>query len=400
MRLLLFNPDTDLALSTGRKAYTPKKGVEQMRRDLFPLMALFSRPGDALLLPSCQEESGLGRLRESLKVDLVREEDVSGLKLEDVVPWGWNLSVASRLSDMGVDERILPSGDFLEHHRRLSSRALLSQLSERFQGQEGLEAGSMNLESIKEVEALLDAPEPYVFKVPYSSSGKGLLWPMVLGRDLLLKRASQALRQGGLLTAQRVYDKVLDLAMEFFVRNRQASFTGYSVFKTNSRGIYEGNLCLSDALAESLIKRWIPMEWLHRARMILLSMLEEMDYEGPVGVDMMIARNPSKGCFLVPLLEMNLRHTMGMVSNRIHQRILDPSSAAFLSVQRFPSAGSLKAFHEKASMLSPLKWGPEGLMEGFLPLSLEDEASEFSASLTVISDATADAVSSFLETDL
>lgn len=399
MRLLLFNPDTDLALQTNHVAYTPKKGVEQMQRDLFPLMALFSEPGDGLLLPKGVNPDAVPKLAylKDLGVALFKEADVAGQDLKGVLPWGWNLSVASRLSAMGVNEHLLPSGDALEQHRRLSSRACLKMLSEHFKGQTGLEAGSLNLKDIKEVEALLDDPEAYVFKLPYSSSGKGLLWPKVLGRELLLKRASLALKQGGLLTAQRVYDKALDVAMEFSVKDHQAVFTGYSVFKTNSKGLYEGNLCLSDALAESFIQRWIPLEWLLSAREILLEMLSQMDYEGPVGVDMMIARDPEKGFFLVPLLEMNLRHTMGMVAGRIYGRILDPSSAAFLSIQRFASTKALSAFHEQSSLQNPAVWSSRGIKEGFLSLSLEDTSSEFSASLKVISDATPSGVSSFLD---
>lgn len=399
MRLLLFNPDTDLAQATGHIAYTPKKGVEQMRRDLFPLMGLFSCPGDRLLLPQgvgVSDAQGCVWLKDYTGVGFASEEDIPHLPLSGVLPWGWNRSVAFHLGSMGVPNAILPSDDVLIRHRDNSSRAILERLSICFDGQEGLEARSWNLYDIKEVQQFLDGAEEYVFKAPYSSSGKGLLWPHVLGRDLLLRRAATVLRQSGLLTVQKAYDKVLDLAMEFSVWQGKACFTGYSLFKTNSRGLYEGNMCLSDELSESFIRRWIPLEILHKARSILLEELPKMGYEGPLGVDMIIARDSSGGFFLVPLLEVNLRHTMGMVANEVHKRLLDPASAAFLKVDRFAGYDDVISSIMRERNSSPLVQGPSGLVSGYLPLSFLDISSQFLCGLQILPCATLETPSVFL----
>lgn len=398
MRLLLFNPDTDLALASGHVTYTPKKGVEQMRRDLFPLMAFFSRPGDRLLLPvdvAGKDAGGSGWLEE-LSVGFATEEETERLPLSGVVPWGWNMSLVSKLTALGVPREVLPGEDFLDLHRQLSSRTVLEQLSRQFEGINGLEARSWNLSSLNEVEHFLDEGVEYVFKIPYSSSGKGLLWPKVLGRELLLRRVAAALRQCGVVTAQKAYDKVLDLAMEFEIKDGRVSFEGYSLFKTNSRGLYEGNLCLSDKLAESYICKWIPVQTLHMARSILLEMLPGMGYEGVLGVDMMVARNAADECFLVPLLEMNLRHTMGMVAGQVYRRFLNPSSAAFLRVRRFPSHGQLEAFVMQKRSSSPLTRDSNGLVSGFLPLSQMDSSAQFLAGLEILPNATPDTPSLFL----
>lgn len=74
-------------------------------------------------------------------------------------------------------------------------------------------------------------------------------------------------RAAGGVVGEPVYNKVEDFAMEFYSDGKgRIIFAGYSLFRTNAGGAYEGNRLLPDAEIERRLSAYVPVAALHRLR--------------------------------------------------------------------------------------------------------------------------------------
>lgn len=391
MRAYLFNSDTDMALAQDRASYTAPRNIQGLMRDLALLPALLMEEGErgcVLVHDASIYKENQERLIRYLRDDfrLIGPGSTGISLVTDMRPWGWNRSLRNHLLGLGIRRDVLPGEDQIASWRALSSRGILEPVSERFRNQPGMRVSSRNLHSQEEVAKLLEESQAYVLKEPYSSSGKGLLWMGSYDREKLMGRIRKVIREQGLITAMPVYDRVQDFAMEFMVDGSGARFLGYSLFMTSQRGAYEGNLCLCREQSERILSRWLPLELLERARNILLDLLPDLGYQGPMGVDMMVARDPSGGCFLVPLIEMNLRLNMGILSLRIKERMIAPGCYGVLRIQHFASPEELGRYVREVCQDLPQMEDGGRILSGVLPLSLVDDLSQNLALLEVFPD--------------
>ena len=85
---------------------------------------------------------------------------------------------------------------------------------------------------------------PFVLKTPYSSSGRGLLWVEKRKPDTKTKNWIQgAFNKQGMISIESGLDKVQDFAMEFYSDGQgTVRYEGLSVFNTEERGSYTGNI--------------------------------------------------------------------------------------------------------------------------------------------------------------
>lgn len=144
--------------------------------------------------------------------------------------------------------------------------------------------------------------------------------------------------------AEPIYDKVVDFAMEFYAEKQNGvRFAGYSLFETDTHGNYKLNLLLSNTEIENRLAAYVSREILHEVRSCLLSALQRLlkdDYEGYLGVDMMICRLTEE--FVVhPCVEINLRMNMGVVSRLFFDRYVSPSSSGQYVVEHYAAEGKL-----------------------------------------------------------
>ena len=75
-RLLLFNPDNDLALGNNSSHYQPPETVKRMSADLASLPFWWARDGDVILTPLPDME-GLWDKQMPLRQDISWKDDVS-----------------------------------------------------------------------------------------------------------------------------------------------------------------------------------------------------------------------------------------------------------------------------------------------------------------------------------
>ena len=134
--------------------------------------------------------------------------------------------------------------------------------------------------------------------------------------------------QGGIMI-EPYYNKVKDFGVEFYADADGVHYAGLSVFHTVN-GAYVGNSLADEAEKHSTLSTYISNELLHD----VISALEQLltnhlqgVYSGPLGVDMMIVA-AEDGFMLHPIVEINLRRTMGHVAlslstwEELHNRMM------------------------------------------------------------------------------
>ena len=102
--------------------------------------------------------------------------------------------------------------------------------------------------------------------------------------------------------------------MLFECHNEGIDFIGYSLFESRN-GAYSRNVLASNEDIEDMIAGYISRETLTAIREGLTFILADTlvgHYEGFLGVDQMICQTGSS--FFVPVSEINLRMTMGLIA--------------------------------------------------------------------------------------
>ncbi len=291
----LFNPSNDMALAANVRQYFPSRHIQQMEADLASLSRFW--------------DSG---------------------------PWGWSLATRQRYLRMGIDPADLPSDEWLDQHRRLSSREFGVEYYQQLSAAMATEWGGQivpccarverSLEGLGQLRALgpLESLKPLkplgalILKAPWSSSGRGniVVRGVVENFDQLLQqRIQRIIRQQGCIVVEPFYEgKVVDFAMEFDVSDEGTRFLGYSVFDADETGHYGGNYVESQ---EALRQRiGLPDDLLQGLIDYHTSVLARLPYRGPVGIDMM---RLGDGC-VHPCVEINFRMTMGLLALLLYNK--------------------------------------------------------------------------------
>ena len=283
--LYIFNPENDMALADGHAGYTPPARIRQMRRELWWLPQWWAAEDDIVW-------NGEDRLQVP--------DDTT------IRPWGWSAAICHQLRQAGVQESLLPSPRKLEQLRQLSHRqtavALLQELREQLSLDGHLAGESVLCHTKEEVEDAVNSYGEAMLKQPWSSSGRGLR--KVSPADLLSGERGES------VVVERFLHKVCDFALEFWLDGRGGvEYRGLSLFYTNDKGAYLGNWVAPEGQKLQWLTQYIPPQYLVEIRRWWEERLRHFDYEGPVGIDMMLAREG-----ICPCIEVNWRWTMGLVS--------------------------------------------------------------------------------------
>lgn len=119
-----------------------------------------------------------------------------------------------------------------------------------------------------------------------------------------------------------LYNKVADFGMEFESTPQGISYRGLSVFSTIN-GAYVGNILASEEEKAETLRRFTNhLTEIDDLKAIICKTLSphlQNIYNGPFGVDMMIVET-NGGTRLHPMVEINLRRTMGHVAISLYER--------------------------------------------------------------------------------
>lgn len=335
MTLHIFNPEHDIALAANLANFTSPKAGRELRRDLGFLPLLWAKEGDSVLVDDIEmaqrgwEDVCRQLTKYRLDVCPLGADWVSargGLAVRTarthrVEPWGWDKALCSMLKRYGFNESLLPADEHLEQIRNLSHRRTAARLLAQLQ-LPGTVGEAFECSATADALALKERYGSIVVKAPWSSSGRGVR-VLQTSDDVekAMKWMENVLKTQGNIMVEPYYEKVMDLGMEFTAQGKGGlRYDGLSLFDTRN-GAYTGNLLATERRKKEIVSRYIPVELLDAVQEKIISLLDLADYEGPLGVDMMVVKSDGNykkdddAQFLLhPCVEVNVRRTMGHVA--------------------------------------------------------------------------------------
>lgn len=356
-KLYIFNPEHDLALATWSANYQA------------PESALFLA-SDLAMLPRCYAEADAVVFNRG---DLI-PFDGEGDSFEMVEPWGWDSAVKRLLLVNGVSETILPNDEKLEKIRDLSHRRIATKAMDFLRADLGgrweLPMAAEELHSVEEVRNRCEKYGQTVLKAPWSSSGRGVYWTDVNFSPSVAGWIKRVIDKQGSIMAETALTRKVDFAMEFRIVDKKTEFVGYSLFITEKSGLYRGNRLMSndDILAE--LGKLIDIEEIDAARLSLTRFIDQNiahTYYGYIGVDMFIYEDNGK-VRLNPVVEINLRMTMGVVARMFYDKYVAKGVEGLFMIEH-KSPGRLYVHHQWQNEKEKMQYDSEGRMtEGYLSL--------------------------------
>lgn len=305
MRLLVFNPENDLALAAASENYTPPASAIQMARDLADLPRLWTRKDDYIW--------------HHAEPDASLPADVAA-RISEIQPWGWSPRLIRQLQHAGVSTDLLPTTEQMQEFRTATGRELSQHLLDCFfklHDDNRFTGRAVRCNTLDDVRCWHSRFGHSLMKAPWSGSGRGI-HPLPM-RELSEKStawAERCLCKQGYVMLEPFYDKVQDFAMEFWLdKDGVMRYEGLSVFQTTAGGVYSGNIVASEQYKADIIGQYVDAEALTVVRSFLMESLPrelQTFYTGPVGVDMMVVNQ--NGYKLHPCVEVNVRTTMGWVA--------------------------------------------------------------------------------------
>ncbi len=307
MTLHLFNPENDLALAANHERYTPPAAAVALRRCGALIPAWLAEPGDCVLVANDQEAQAAEELRllYGIKINAVSMAE-SGT--DDFRPWGWSRHARRCFIDAGADPEHLPDDCRLDRHRQLSSRLTTVDICE-YLGLEPPVVAETVEDAMRAVAENHDRTHDGSYmKMPWSSSGRGVVPTAGMKPELISRRAADRIRSQGCVVIEPDRCRRADFAVLYRIEGGKARFHALSAFATDSRGSYRGNLVMPDSAIVDHIGI-DPTYWIEKMSEAMTAVIAS-DYTGWAGVDMVTTESGR----IYPCIEINLRATMGVVA--------------------------------------------------------------------------------------
>lgn len=378
-----FNPGHETAVMNGSKYYMAPANVVNMQSDLDFLPAYYSNNNDFIYLQKRLPENFALFIRDNLQINPISFtiEDLLEIKNlligQDVDLWGISPQSVHKFQEISDEhglELSIPQWD--PRYKDLNDRHTARKCLEYIIKNSSVFSDNLTPQfftSIDEIENYITSNKEtrFLAKAPYSSSGRGLLWLPIEG----LTRPERQILHGhikkqGSVSIEKVLDKKLDFAMEFYINNGQALFKGYSLFQTNNKGAYISNYLGSQKEIEGKILNHLNSDLLEDTKSRLIDFFNKdiaTYYKGYVGVDMMIYEE-NDSLLLHPCIEINARYNMGLLAIEISKRIIKEDSEGYFFIDF--SAKESEIFDQNKEMTKsyPLILSDNKIESGYLSL--------------------------------
>ena len=361
-RLYYFNPDHDLALANGNAHFQAPESAMAFADDLSLLPCWFAEEVASEVLSDQEFTEDLNVLGlDVATIPLFSKDKIEEFKVE---PWGWDMAVRKFFLNNGVAEKLLLTPAKIDEYKQLAHRRLtidaMNYLRDRSMYPDSLPQSAVELSSIAEVNVFAARNKEVVFKAPWSGSGKGVFWSSGQLTPSLSGWCKRVIEKQGSVMGEVAYDRVQDFAMEFKVGRGDVTFAGYSLFFTEGSGIYRGNYLLSNEDIVAELTKWVSEDYLNWIRDELTSFLREKvakTYTGFVGVDMFVYKECTIDHIqkdtknveykINPVVEFNLRMTMGMVARMLYDRCIVKGVRGMFMIDHCPPGELLRDHNEQ-----------------------------------------------------
>lgn len=389
MKLHLFNPGYESGVLSGNIYYTPPKNVQRMRRELALLPLWYAEPEDYVWTEdeiSMEYLAGLPEDFPSLPIPLNHqtwESTTSLIPTLEAAPWGISLQAIRFFETLlSETETKLLIPEWKDSYKELTGRqtAVICLDMIRQMTKIQLPETPRFLSSVGEVEDFIqNHTPPFVLKMPYSSSGRGLLR---IDGDYLPDKEKEwltgALRKQGFISIEPRLKKIKDIALEFYLDEKgKAIYKGISLFETEGWKTYSGNLLGKQEILESKVSNYISKDIFEEIKNVTCQVIEDVfgkDYMGYLGVDMMLYTDSDGKYHIHPCVEINMRYTMGMVAIRLFERFIDLECTGLFQVIYNPNTYSR---HIEMQKNHPPVWSHGKLQKGYLSLCPVHEKSHY-----------------------
>lgn len=374
-KLYVFNPEHDLALANGDENFDAPRSARAFGKDAACLPLWYAEKNSVILTHSLNEKwlHDMQTIFPQLAdVSLDSQPDFSAI--DEVHPWGFNPALCKFLLMQGVDSLFLPNKKKMANIRLLSHRKTAIEALQFLHDDNTLTAFLPSLPKLlssDEVGSFALQHEEVVFKAPWSGSGKGLCWTTGKVSDNILGWCKNIAEKQGCVIGEQVYDKVQDFALEFKCFDGMVAFSGYSLFETESHGVYKSNdLMTDDAIFQKIIS-FINQDFFLKIKNRLSDFIEKHIapfYSGYLGIDMFVYQQ-NNTYLLYPCVEINLRMTMGLVARLLYDKFVFQEAKGKFHVDYFSSSEELWADHCERQKMMPLQVEKGRIKQGYLSLS-------------------------------
>lgn len=393
-----FNPGHETAVLLGKRNYTPPTNVRKMQKDLAILPVWYANDGDYVFAHEHIDPECLAHVPEVLRphVKIVCEENfakvASSFPSLEATPWGLSpqsLYVFERLAKKTKVN--LSVRDWKEDYFRLTGRqtaALCLAHIKSLLPNDLIPEPPCFYSDIESIERHIASQRPpYVLKTPYSSSGRGLAWIKDQQLDNQTKNwIIGAINKQGTISVEKGLEKTQDFAMEFLSDGKgNVRYEGLSVFNTEERGAYTGNILEDQHIMLQRITKYVDSTLFHRIKEAVRDVLANVYgniYAGCIGVDMIVYRT-NDGYAIHPCIEINMRYTMGLVALRLFQKLVASTSTGLYQVTFEKDANEAFRKHQEMSEKYPLNLADNKIKSGYLSLCPIDKGTNYSAYILV-----------------
>jgi hypothetical protein len=390
-QLHLFNPGHEVEILCGKSHYTPPYTVQKMAADLELLPVWYGGAGSFTLVRNGKASQFIASLPKEFRnrfsspmilnlmmKELYRRKKFGEKpKLPPLTASFWGLSpraiaILSELKQAGMDLEI---PEWKEEYATLTRRQTAAECLKRLQEKVPITPAIKVPEFFADIDDLkkyaAGNKPPFVIKTPFSSSGRGLYW--VNGNELDSRAVSWvngALKKQGTVSIEPVLDKMLDFAVELYSDGQgEISYMGLSIFETQAQGQFIGCMLGTQEMLLHRLNEFISQEdfafLIEQVRVVLQEILGK-SYTGYIGVDMLMYKTEDGNYAIHPLIEVNLRYTMGLVAIQLCRQFIHPESQGLFRLIYYVY-DALKE-HQRMQAVSPLIIEDGRIRSGYLSL--------------------------------
>lgn len=318
-----FNPyaEEELAAAAQGAVFTASGLAAAMQEDVEMVMLGWCRRDDILLMRKPPGLDHLARLKQAgfQLPEIMEPGRLDGRKLGGMRPWAWSPDISRQWQ--GHASQVSPNVPW-QWREPLSPVHLSKEIGVRLM--ELLDWEDRPL-LCRKLDAALAAVSDLLqggaalLKGVHACAGRDQL--RVHGMDRAVAEwLVRAIAKHGAVVVERLRCRVLDFSLLYEKRGDEVEPVGMTVMENDDRGRYVGTRVapkwgslLEAEVAEFLYRDAQLMDWFDRRLPAALAELLP-DYHGPLGVDAMVHRQADGSLAWLPVVELNVRMTMGRVA--------------------------------------------------------------------------------------
>ena len=405
-QLYLFNPGHEMEILCGKSHYTPPYSVQKMASDLEMLPIWYGGSGSFTLVRNPKASLFTASLpkvfRPSLSSPMILNLMMKELyrrkklgekpKLPPLSANIWGVSPRSidafkELKQAGMNVEIPEwKEEYVLLTNRQTSAVCLELLQSKIPIIPSVQVPSFFSEINQIEEFAAKKSSPYVFKTPFSSSGRGHFW---IENNKLDDRAirwlNSAIKKQGIVSIEPALNRVFDFAAQYYSDgNGQIQYLGLSIFETQAQGQFAGCMLGAQEMLLQRLSEYISSEdYLFLVEQIGLVLNEVVGnkYKGFMGVDMFIYKTEDGNYAVHPFVELNLRYTMGLIAMQISRQFIHPQSQGMLRTVSYVYNAYQE--HQRMKAESPVVLEDNLIRSGYQSLCPVDPDTRYMAILNV-----------------